>query len=49
MVVTVKLLNWPTVNVVAFALVMVGASLTFSVKFWVGDEPATLVAVNVIA
>src|SRR6266446_4742930 len=48
-VVTVKLPAWPTKNVVEFALVMAGAWFTTSVKLWVGELPAVLVAVNVVA
>ena len=39
----------PIAKLVAFALVIDGASLIVSVKFCVGDEPLLLFAVNVIA
>src|SRR5262245_53978049 len=48
-VVTVNAPAVPTLNVALLALVMAGAWLTLSVKLWVGEGPAVLVAVNVIA
>ena len=48
-VVTEKVPAIPTVKVVLFALVIVGASLTVRVKFWAGVDPAALLAVNVMA
>ena len=48
-VVTVKVPAEPTVKVVAVALVITGAWLTVSVKFWTGEEPDPFVAWNVIA
>jgi len=49
LVVTPKEPAVPTLNVVAFTLVMDGASLMVNVKVWAGEEPAVLVAVNVMA
>jgi hypothetical protein len=46
--VTVKLPSEPTVNVVAAALVIAGASLTVSVNDWVASLPTPFDAVNVI-
>jgi hypothetical protein len=48
-VVTVNVPGVPTVNVVALALEIVGASFTVSVKFCAGVEPTVLVAVKVMA
>ncbi len=45
--VTVKVPAVPTVKVVLFALVIAGAWLTVSVKFWVASAPTPLCAVNV--
>jgi len=39
----------PTVKVALAALVMAGAWLMVNVKVWAGEEPAVLVAVNVMA
>ena len=47
--VTVKLPGVPTVKVVVVALVIAGGWFTFNVKFCAGVDPATFVAVNVIA
>src|SRR5712691_10538078 len=47
LVVTVKVPAVPTVNVVAFALVMAGAWFTVRVKLCDGLEPALFVAVKV--
>ena len=46
--VTVKLPAEPTVKVAELAEVMVGASSTVSVKFWVASGATPLVAVMVI-
>ena len=46
-VMTVKIPAVPTVNVVAFPLVIAEASFTVSVKVWAGVLPTTFVAVNV--
>ncbi len=44
---TVKLPGVPTTKVAAFALVIVGASFTVRVKFWVASGPILLCAVIV--
>ena len=49
MVVTVNVPGAPIGNVVAAALVIAGAWLTFSVKVWVAGVPPPLSAVNVSA
>ena len=46
-VVTVKLPAAPSTKVVAFALVIFGASFTVRVKFWVASGPIPLCAVIV--
>jgi hypothetical protein len=46
--VTMKVPDAPTVKVVLFTLVMVGAWFTVSVKFWVESTPAPLWAVKVM-
>jgi hypothetical protein len=48
-VVTLNVPAAPIAKLVAFALVIDGASFTVSVKFCVGEEPLMLFAVNVMA